>query len=329
MPSSPEASHPPALPAPQVLLVGVALRTRRWKQALATARRAAALAGASPPGGHARARAAVATALALSHLARETPALSPSERSKCRAEARALLEPLAGRGGSSSSGSGGKASSGGTPSANEATPSRAEVLYYLALLQAEGGHYRDALETARDALAACAAGASANSTGEEGTPIAPSTGAGGATGASPLLRPAVLGLLALLLSPHQPRSAMTLVDAALAACPPTGSSEGGDETTGADTGGGGLYGAPARGLRARGLDITLLRLKAALCQSLADAGGALEALASARQRLSAARAPGADADDAAAREYALSEAQVGIPGRLAERLPVGAAQLSS
>jgi tetratricopeptide (TPR) repeat protein len=279
-----------------VLLVGVCLRTRRWRQALVAARRASALAAAAGPGP--RAAAAAATALALAHLARETPGMSPSERSKRRAEARALLEPLAGRGGAAAS-------------APSGAPPCAEALYLLALLQAEGGHYRDALEAARDALAACADAARGAGGGELGAPL---TSGGPPLGGSALLRPAILGLLALLLSPHQPHSAMTLADAALAACPATG---GHGEDTAAD---GEAYGgaAAAGGLGAgpaRGLDITLLRLKAALAQSLSDAGGALEALAAARARLGVARAPEGGADDAAAREYALAEAQVRARGQ--------------
>jgi hypothetical protein len=343
----------------RVLLAALALRTGRWTEALAAARRAiwpgaggdASAAGSRagkawarfpcgcsgsllrcrriPPlntpiarrqavalaegGGTplARLQAAVALALALGHVARHTPVMAPSERSKCRAEARAALEPLVGvkRGGKGAAaqggdggaaaaaeaaaappapgGAGGGAAAAAADDAGAALPAfRAEAQYYLAVLYAEGGHFGASADAARAALAAC-----------------PPAGAA-APPLSPLLRPAVLGLLALLLSPHQPRPALQLADAAVACCPATGSADA------ADAGGGGGGAAGGGGLRvghARGLDVVLLRTRAALLLSVGETGAALEALALAKQRLSAARRGAAD--ERVARQYGLMEAQ--------------------
>lgn len=198
---------------------------------------------------------------------------------------------------------------------------RAEALYYLALLNAEGGHFGSAVEAARGALAACptpaADGAHAAAPAEAAT-----AGAGADRQAfSQLLRPAVLGLLSLLLSPHQPKSALQLIDAAITSCPVTGGATqqwvGGAVSTGASaTGAAAADGSGVDGARlgcaARGVDVTLLRIKAALLLSLADTGSALEVLARAKQRVGMARHAAGAADRHAAREYALMEAQVGV-----------------
>ncbi|GBF97676.1 hypothetical protein Rsub_09734 [Raphidocelis subcapitata] len=250
------------------LLARVELRCGRWSGALATARRAARLAA---PAGGARAGAALTLALALGYAARETPRMAPSERSALRAEARAALQPLLAGG-------------------------AAEPRYVLALLLADGGHFSAAASAAREALQAAVGEHAAGAEDGAGSRAAPAR----------LLRPAVLGLLALLLSPSHPRSALQLVDAAVACCPPTGG--GGEEGAPADAaaaaGGVGARLPPVP--PARFLDIVLLRVKAALHGAVADARPALEALAVAKQRLGAAAGGGAS-EDAAVR---LAEAQV-------------------